>query len=190
MKKIILIIGFILLCVILQAEILKEEKMEKNILVAYASVAGSTVEVAEFIAKTMSDQNFNVDLMPAEDVQSVEKYDFVIVGSPVYMGSWKKPAKDFVKIYAKDLKNIPTAYFLTCLALTKENPNLAEVEKYLKSEREILKPVSEGNFAGRMDFSKLSFLHKLIVKMIGAKEGDFRNWTEIEKWTLSLKEHF
>ena len=54
-----------------------------------------------------------------------------------------------------------------------------------------VKPVSIGVFRGKLDYSKLSFTHWLVMKLIWlfykrAPEGDFRNWEAIRSWAASL----
>lgn len=164
----------------------KEDQMSKNVLVTYSTVAGSTTEIAQFIANTLSENGFNVECLHTGNVNSVKDYDLVIIGSPIYMGSWRKESKNFVTEFQNDLNETKTAFFLTCLALNKEKPDFSQIEKYLEKERNIVNPISEGRFKGKMDYSKLSFMHKLVAKMVGAKEGDFREWDEIKSWTEGL----
>jgi menaquinone-dependent protoporphyrinogen oxidase len=45
-----------------------------------------------------------------------------------------------------------------------------------------VKPVDIGLFAGAVDYRKLSFPYSLILKVMGAPEGDFRNWETIRTW--------
>ena len=57
--------------------------MSKNILVTYASHAGSTAEIAEVISKTLSHAGAHVELLPLRDVKSISRYSAVVIGSPV-----------------------------------------------------------------------------------------------------------
>jgi menaquinone-dependent protoporphyrinogen IX oxidase len=51
----------------------------------------------------------------------------------------------------------------------------------------LIKPVSVGFFAGKLDYSKLNIFHRLFVKLfIRAEAGDFRNWEAIRQWAASL----
>jgi menaquinone-dependent protoporphyrinogen oxidase len=51
-------------------------------------------------------------------------------------------------------------------------------------------PVSIGRFAGVLDFSKMSFLTRLIFKTVstvtGVREGDYRDWDAIRSWAQSI----
>jgi flavorubredoxin len=71
----------------------KGDDMENKILVAYGSKSGSTAEIAEFMASELLKKGFSVDLKPAKDVKSVDEYKTVIVGGPIWAGSWPGPVK-------------------------------------------------------------------------------------------------
>ena len=57
-----------------------------KILVAHASKHGSTPEIAAAIARILSSEGADVDLLTARDVTAVDQYDAVIIGSAAYMG--------------------------------------------------------------------------------------------------------
>jgi hypothetical protein len=67
--------------------------------------------------------------------------------------------------------------------------NRKKVLAYLDPVRKVapnIEPVSTGLFAGVVDFSKLSFMDKSMLKIKGASEGDFRNWAAIKKWATDI----
>jgi menaquinone-dependent protoporphyrinogen IX oxidase len=67
----------------------------------------------------------------------------------------------------------------------------ATVGSYLKpalKRAPLVKPVSAGFFAGKLDYSKLNAFQMLFVMLIiGAQPGDFRNWEAIRDWASSLR---
>jgi len=160
--------------------------MGTKILVAHASKAGSTAEVAEAIGKELGSAGAEVDVLPIGKVKDMEPYQAVVVGGAMLAGSWL--SKGFVEHNKALLSKIPVAYFLVCMTLCEDTPEKrAEAEKYLAPVREIVKPIDEGYFAGRMDYSKLGFLAKFVVKnMVKTPEGDFRNWDLISQWARDL----
>ena len=60
----------------------------KRVLVAYASKAGSTAEVAEAIAESLSAKGQVVDVKKIEHVTDLSGYDAVLVGTCIRMGAW------------------------------------------------------------------------------------------------------
>jgi menaquinone-dependent protoporphyrinogen oxidase len=158
--------------------------MGTKILVAYASKADSTSEVAEAIGKELGSAGDQVDIHPISEVKNIESYQAVVVGGAIRAGFWLGEAKNFVKRNNAFLSKVPVAYFLVCMTLSKDTPeNRATVAKYLEPIRKIVPPVDEGNFAGKMDYSKLGFFARFIAKsVVKVPEGDFRNWELIRQW--------
>lgn len=164
-----------------------EENMGDKILVAYASRAGSTGEVAEAIGEVLCDADAAVDVRLAKDVTDVSPYRAVVVGSAIYMGRWMSEAVKFVETHRDALSRVPVAYFTVCLTMKDDTEeNRRTVAAYLDPVREVVQPVDVGLFAGRLDSSMLSFFYRLIIKMMKQPEGDYRNWEAIRAWAGEL----
>lgn len=154
-----------------------------RILVAYASKAGSTAEVAGAIGKRLAAAGLAVDVRRARNVRSVDGYAAVIVGSAIRAGQWLSEASGFVKTQKEALAARKTAYFTLCMTLRQDTPEHREkVAAYLKPVREILEPDRIEFFAGKMDYRKLALAPRLISKGMKVPEGDFRNWDAIGAW--------
>jgi menaquinone-dependent protoporphyrinogen oxidase len=105
------------------------------------------------------------------------------VGSAIRMGSWLPEAVDFVTKNQAALNKMPTAFFVVSGYLRENTPEVrAKVSAFLDPVRAIMKPGKEGLFAGKMDYSKISFLDRTIAKMVKSVEGDWRKWDEIRTW--------
>lgn len=166
----------------------ENKPMIKKILVAYATRAGSTIEVADAIAKTLA-EGVQVEIKPVKKVKDIKEYQAVVLGTAIRKGNVLPEALDFVKRYKTDLKNIPTAYFIVCMTL-KENTeeNRKKANAYLDPLRAEVTPEDTGLFAGKLDYSKLGSIDYIIVKyFIGEPEGDYRDWNAIKDWAAQLK---
>ena len=64
---------------------------------------------------------------------------------------------------------------------------LAYLDPLLKEVPQV-KPVRIGTFAGALRYRNLSSLEKMLMKLIGAPEGDFRDWNAIRAWANDLQE--
>lgn len=162
--------------------------MNTRILVTYASKAGSTGEVADFIGQTLCANETTVDALPISDGVELSRFDAVIVGSAIRMGRWLGEAVKFVETNQAALSQVPTAYFTVCLTMkddTEENRH--EVATYMEPVCEILEPVDIGMFAGKVDYSKLSFLERLLAKAMKVQEADHRDWDAIRGWTEGVR---
>ena len=157
-----------------------------KILVTYATRAGSTIEVAAHVGEVLSETGAIVEVRPIKDVREVKSYDVVVVGSAIRMGHWLPEAVAFVKANRDTLSHIPTAYFLVSGLLREDTPEMRKIVlAYLDPVRAILEPTSIGLFAGKMDYSKLSWLDRIIAKKV-MSEGDGRNWDAIQWWAREL----
>ena len=62
-----------------------------RILVTYAAMAGSTVEVAQAVGEEIAKSGAQVDVLQVSEIGSLEAYDGVVVGGPMIMG-WHRAA--------------------------------------------------------------------------------------------------
>ncbi len=167
-----------------------------KVLVAYATMSGSTAEVAQVVGEEFSGVGCEVEVLPLEQVKSLNGYAMVVIGAPMIMG-WHRSATAFLKRYRKELTNTPLALFALAMSLTsaKEttvndvpvcldpiltkpplNPqrpsfreNYASVSNYAVP---MLKaagknhPVSIAFFGGKLDIYRLPLWAKLFVTII------------------------
>ena len=70
--------------------------MKENILVTYASVSGSTGEVAEAIVKVLRQEGGQAIARPVDQIISLDEFDAVIIGSSIRAGRWLPDAVAFV----------------------------------------------------------------------------------------------
>ena len=165
----------------------EEDGTGDRILVAYASRAGSTGEVAEAIGKALCDGDAAVEVRLAKEVADVSRYRAVVVGSAIYMGRWMSEAVKLVETHRDALSRVQVAYFTVCLTMKEDTAeNRRTVAAYVDPVREIVQPVDEGLFAGALNYARQPFLYRLIIKQMGEPEGDYRNWEAIRAWAAGL----
>ena len=168
-----------------------------KILIAYASDVGTTGEVAVAIGDALCEDGNTVETLWINNVKDIKNYDAVIIGSAILYEKWMPEAREFVKNNQDTLKNMPVAYFITCMALSsKEDAAMQQAIEYADKISDLapqVKPVSVGHFAGVLDYSKLSFFKRTLTKAAMArhkvKEGDYRDWNAIRSWAKSIDFH-
>jgi menaquinone-dependent protoporphyrinogen oxidase len=165
----------------------------QKILVAYASRGGSTAGVAEEIGKTLAKGGAQVDVRHMNDVQDLELYEAVVLGSAIRGAAWLPEAMEFLRRNHQALSGKPLATFLVCITLAM--PAAAGhgdfVLGFLKDVRALVRPVSEGCFAGALDASKLPLVPDgLQARILSAASrtpmGDYRDWNAIRGWAEQL----
>lgn len=90
----------------------------KRILITYATLAGSTAEVANAIAEEIGQSGDRAEVLPIAKVGSLAGYDGVILGGPMMLG-WHRSALGFLKKHRNELRRIPFAIFVLCMSLTR-----------------------------------------------------------------------
>ena len=168
--------------------------MTDKILVTYASRTGSTAEIAEAIGKTLVEGGADVDVLPMQEVKDLAPYRAVVAGSAIRGNKWLPEATQFVRTHQAALACKPFATFTVCITLAMPGADRYReaVRAWLAPVRALVKPVSEGLFAGRLDFSKLPFSLKKLQFHFAVALGIFpkddrRDWQAIQGWAESLR---
>ena len=168
--------------------------MSNKILVTYATCTGSTRGVAEAIGKTLREGGADVDVLPMRDVKDLSPYHAVVAGSAIQGKLWLPEAMQFVQSHRLELARKPFAAFLVCMTLAMRNGESYRhfVSDFLAPVRALVKPISEGLFAGALNISKVpTFRDRLMFRLsvlFGVwKEGDHRDWNAIRSWAETLR---
>lgn len=92
----------------------------KKVLVAYASEYGSTYEVAKYMGNILCQKGNQVDVRWIQDINTIDGYDSIIIGSPIQYDTWMPDAIEFITKYQNTLSKLEVSYFFTCLTLSKK----------------------------------------------------------------------
>lgn len=156
-----------------------------NILIAIASRHGRTREIADVIAHDVRAAGHATTVQNAGDVRTIEGYDAVIAGSAIYMGNWLPEARRFVDRNRERLAAVPVWLFSSG-PLGENDPQPQGDPAHLD---EIMRSVHARDhriFVGKLDVGELSLVERLVVKMVKAPAGDFRNWAAIHGWAKDI----
>jgi menaquinone-dependent protoporphyrinogen oxidase len=187
-----------------------------RVLVAYATMAGSTAEVAKAVGEELERSGLSVDVLPAAEVTTLEGYTAVVVGGPMIFG-WHRASLAFLRRHRRALGRLPLAVFVMAWTLTGSLSEVSGVpvevdeglakppqvqgrlsvrERYASLPnylRPILRagrgsqPVSIGVFAGRLEYGRLPWWGVLFAMVVlRAVPADRRNWERIRSWAAGL----
>jgi menaquinone-dependent protoporphyrinogen oxidase len=162
--------------------------MPNRILVTYATRLGSTTGVAEAIGRTLAEGGAEVEVRPMTEVEDLAPYQAVVAGSAIQGNRWLPEAMQFIRTHQAELAKKPFAAFLVCMTMAMRNPKGPEyVKTWMEPIRSLVRPVSEGLFAGVLDIQRIpSFGDRLKFRLsvlLGVwSEGDHRDWDAIRKW--------
>jgi menaquinone-dependent protoporphyrinogen oxidase len=159
-------------------------------LIAYATIHGSTQEVAQAVAAELGQCGFETHLEQLKRVRSLDAYPAVVVGAPLYMFHWHKDARRFLARHRQALGQRRVAIF----ALGPMNDVEKEfVEARQQLDKELakfpwLQPAAIQMFGGKFDPLHLRFPYNLIPALKQMPASDIRDWEAIRAWARSLSE--
>ena len=167
--------------------------MSASVLVGYATRYGSTQEVAEAVAAALRTGGLEVDLQPVQKVRALDGYRAIVLGAPLYIGSWLKDAQNFLTQYQAALAARPVAIFAMGPLGTEEQEqqgSRAQLDKEL-AKFPWLTPLAVAVFVGKYDPKKLNLPHKLLAALPASPlhnqpASDRRDWAAIRAWAGSL----
>lgn len=167
-----------------------------RILVTYATMAGSTAEVAQAVAETLEARGAEVDVLPIREAPDPAGYDGVVVGGPMIMG-WHREAHGWLKRHRKTLQGRPLAVFVLAMSLTDTGVSavdgvaltldgrlpkppaqpgrLSFRERYARPDRYVrpileaarpARPVGVGLFGGRLEYGRLKWWAVLFAMLV------------------------
>ncbi|HET8528818.1 MAG TPA: flavodoxin domain-containing protein [Gaiellaceae bacterium] len=146
-----------------------------TVLVTCASKHGATTEIAEALGRELDAHGLDVDVVPADEVGGVERYDAVVLGSAVYMGNWLAPALALAEANEQALRGRPTWLFSSGPLgdpPQPDPPDLAPLAERVGARGHRV-------FTGRLDRGRLSLGERAVVRMVKAPYGDFRDWEAV-----------
>ena len=158
-----------------------------TVLVAYASKRGSTAEIAETVAATLRREGLGVCLERADDVQSLDRYDAVVLGSAVYMKRWRGDARHFLKKHRKALKQMPFWVFSSGPVgdPSKDNPEWMEPPKTVEKVEE-LGGREHVVFGGCLPAEPQGVMERAMLEGTPREFRDRRDWAEIRDWARGI----
>ena len=185
-----------------------------KVLVTYATMSGSTAQVALAVGEELIRQGREVDVLPLSKVTALDSYGAAVIGAPMMMG-WHFSALFFLARHRRALQRIPLAIFATGMSLVwkgetevkgvpvfvdsrqarppvdARHPTLKELHSDIRNYAAPIllfaRPVSLAFFGGSLDLRKLKLWAKLFIMLVvQAQPGDHRNWPAIRSWAQAL----
>lgn len=135
----------------------------KRVLITYATMAGSTAEVAQAIGEEIARDGLELEIKPISEVYDLERYDGVVVGGPMIMG-WHRSALKFLKKNRGTFQRIPLAIFVTAMSLTQTSETNVEGVPVYVDEKLPKAPEKEGSLNFRERYARLSNYVQPIIR--------------------------
>ncbi|WP_120003817.1 flavodoxin domain-containing protein [Nesterenkonia muleiensis] len=149
-------------------------------MVVVASKHGSTAEIGERIASTLSARGVKAHVKEVGEAgQWLYETTNVVMGIPVYRQKLLGEATLFLEAHRTELAGKPLFLFAVGGGPSLNEKLVATLRRF--PHRDLV------YFRGAMDAEKLSFFEKLQLKVAKApSDADFRDWPAIEDWAHGL----
>lgn len=157
-----------------------------KVLVTVASKHGSTYEIAKAIGSELATRGLDASVVPVQDVQTIDEYDAVVLGSAIHMGQWMKPAKQFVAREAAVLASRPVWLFSSGPVTDRSKPDDPADRRQGDQIAEALAAREHRVFRGKLDKSGLSIAERALVRIAKAPSEDQRDWEAIQTWAAEI----
>jgi menaquinone-dependent protoporphyrinogen oxidase len=129
--------------------------MMNKILLSYATMAGSTAEVAKAVGEEIAKNGLRVEILPLGEVTDLEDYYGVVIGGPMILG-WHRDALRFLRKNRDSLQRMPLAVFVTAMSLTQSGDTRVDGVPVYVDEKLPKPPEKEGHLNFRERYARLS----------------------------------
>jgi menaquinone-dependent protoporphyrinogen oxidase len=161
-----------------------------HVLVTYVSPHGSTRGVAERIATRLRESAISVDCVPIHEATEVADYNAAVVGSAIHDQAWLPEASQFLTTRAAELLVRPVWLFSVGMpgALARPLRKLAmrEGPKAVAPFTAMVRPQGTRLFSGVVSKQHFPRVGRVVLRLMGGRYGDFREWPEIDAWAAEI----
>jgi menaquinone-dependent protoporphyrinogen oxidase len=135
----------------------------QHVLIAYATMAGSTAETARTVGEELVKAGLQVEVMAVGDVTSLDGFDGVVIGAPMIMG-WHRDALRFLRRHREALRRIPFAIFVQAMSLSRTRDTSVDGVPVYIDERLPKAPQTEGHLTFKERYARLPNYVRPILK--------------------------
>jgi menaquinone-dependent protoporphyrinogen oxidase len=156
-----------------------------TVLVGFSSRHGATAEIARAIGAALIEQGVAVAVADTKHLEDLTAYDAVVLGSPIYMGRWMKPAAEFAEAHSGDLRSRPVWLFSSGPIGDPPKPGSPD-EAAIAALVAATGAREHRLFGGKLDKDELGLRERAAVRFVGAPEGDYRDWDAVRQWATHI----
>ncbi len=152
----------------------------RRVLVTAGSKHGATAQIAQHVGEILRKRGVEATVADPSDVDTVDGYGAVVLGSAVYAGRWLQEARRVAVLISETVPQPAVWMFSSGPVGDPPKPDGEPVD--VAEIIEMVRPRDHRVFAGRIDKSTLGFGERALVAALRVREGDFRNWDQITAW--------
>lgn len=164
-----------------------------KLLILYSTTDGQTLRICENLQQRVQSQGHDVQIAPIEqgDRLNLEAFDKIVVGASIRYGKHSPRVFAFVRRHEAVLNRKTSAFFTVNVVARKPEKNTPDTNPYMVKflKRVRWKPTRLSVFAGRIDYPKLRWGDRTIIRFImwmtkGPTDPkgsfEFTDWKKVE----------
>ncbi|MDR0365914.1 MAG: flavodoxin domain-containing protein [Bifidobacteriaceae bacterium] len=156
-------------------------------LVAVASKHGATLEMGRHLGDALAECGVEATVCPADQVTSLRNFDFVVLGTAVYANKMLPQMTALCYRFSDHLAHRPV-YLFCSGPVDAAHPETVPMPM---DARDLVRRVGvrgAKTFGGRLSFDLLRPTERALMRMVGARAGDYRDWDTVEDWARWVAE--
>lgn len=155
-----------------------------RVLVSVASRHGGTLDMGTVVADVLREAGHEVDEVSPDDVERVDEYEAVVLGSAVYVGRMALGMRDLVDRQAGQLRGRPVWLFWS--GPVGEVPGAGQTPDDVTAVASAVSARDVRMFSGRLERDELNISERALVALVHAEQGDFRDLDEVREWAAGI----
>tara|TARA_B100001989_G_C24408403_1_gene397768 strand:- start:216 stop:737 length:522 start_codon:yes stop_codon:yes gene_type:complete len=169
-------------------------------LIIYSTTDGQTKKICEEIMSYSSFRN-SYEIISLEEAfnKEIEKYDQIIIGASIRYGAHSPRVYKFIKNNKDILNKKKSAFFSVNVVARKPEKSTPDTNPYIRKflKKSSWQPKKLGVFAGKIDYPKLGFINRNVIRLImlitsGPTNTDnvyeFTDWDSVKKFISEFDE--
>ena len=171
-----------------------------NSLIIYSTTDGQTKKICEKIKESSVNKNlYEVVSLEEAFCRDLEKYNRIIIGASIRYGRHNPRVYKFIKKNKYILDKKKSAFFSVNVVARKIEKNTPDTNPYIRKflRKSNWNPKKLGVFAGKIDYPKLGFINKNVIRFIMLITSgptntnnvyEFTDWQKVKKFIREFDE--
>ena len=171
-----------------------------NSLIIYSSTDGQTKKICETLKNNSINKSaYEIISLNEAFLKEIEKYEKIIIGASIRYGRHNPRVYKFIKNNKYILDKKKNAFFSVNVVARKPEKNTPDTNPYIRKflKKSKWEPKKLGVFAGKIDYPKLGFINRSVIRLIMFITGgptntsntyEFTDWKSVRKFIKEFDE--
>ena len=171
-----------------------------NSLIIYSTTDGQTKKICETLKNnSINKDSYEIISLNEAFYKEIEKYEKIIIGASIRYGRHNPKVYEFIQNNKHILDRKKSAFFSVNVVARKSEKNTPDTNPYIRKflKKSNWHPKKLGVFAGKIDYPKLGFVNKNVIRFIMFITSgptninntyEFTDWQRVKKFIREFDE--